>query len=183
MVATWGTMSLARARRPPGRESSCRTRSGNTRTPDEAWSDWSAPYTNAEGSPITSPKARYLQWRAVLTGKGDSPVLTSVTRRVSAAQRAARCDARSPSTRRASSSRSRSRPAKPRLPASTPTPIERRWPTSAGATPAAPRSAAARIRRACRRLCGRPRTRTATSCLDVLYRREGETPGRRSRAA
>ena len=31
------------------------------------------------GSPITSPKARYLQWRAVLTGKGDSPVLTSVT--------------------------------------------------------------------------------------------------------
>ena len=32
-----------------------------------------------DGSPITSPKARYLQWRAVLTGKGDGPVLTSVT--------------------------------------------------------------------------------------------------------
>jgi hypothetical protein len=26
-----------------------------------------------------SPKARYLQWRAVLTGKGESPALTSVT--------------------------------------------------------------------------------------------------------
>src|SRR5205823_10838307 len=36
-------------------------------------------YGNAEGAPITSPKARYLQWRAVLTGKGDGPVLTSVT--------------------------------------------------------------------------------------------------------
>jgi len=55
------------------------TRSGNTETPDDTWSVWSAAYTNAEGSSITSPKARYLQWRAVLTGKGDGPVLTSVT--------------------------------------------------------------------------------------------------------
>src|SRR5216117_1981391 len=28
---------------------------------------------------ITSPKARYLQWRAVLSGSGEGPVLTSVT--------------------------------------------------------------------------------------------------------
>src|SRR5690606_39598770 len=55
------------------------TRSGNTRTPDDAWSEWSAPYTNADGSQITSPNARYLQWRAVLSGKGETPVLTSVT--------------------------------------------------------------------------------------------------------
>src|SRR5207249_10963041 len=55
------------------------TRSGNTETPDDTWSAWSAAYSNADGSPITSPKARYLQWRAVLTGKGDGPVLTSVT--------------------------------------------------------------------------------------------------------
>ena len=33
----------------------------------------------SDGAAITSPKARYLQWRAVLTGKGDGPVLTSVT--------------------------------------------------------------------------------------------------------
>ena len=38
------------------------------------------------GSPITSPKARYLQWRAVLTGKGDGPVLDLDHRRLSAAQ-------------------------------------------------------------------------------------------------
>jgi hypothetical protein len=48
--------------------------------PDETWSTWSAAYSNREGSPITSPKARYLQWRAVLTGTtSDGPVLTSVT--------------------------------------------------------------------------------------------------------
>jgi hypothetical protein len=55
------------------------TRSGNTETPDDTWSAWSAAYGSAMGSPITSPKARYLQWRAVLTSKRDSPVLTSVT--------------------------------------------------------------------------------------------------------
>ena len=78
MVATWGTLSW-RATIPAGTSIELRTRSGNTRTPDEAWSGWSEPYTNANGSPIVSPKARYLQWRAVLIGKGTSPVLTSVS--------------------------------------------------------------------------------------------------------
>ena len=65
---------------PAGTQVEIFTRSGNTRTPDEAWSEWSAPYANAEGSPITSPKARYLQWRAVLTGTGSAaPALTSVS--------------------------------------------------------------------------------------------------------
>ena len=78
MVATWGTLSW-RATVPAGATVELRTRSGNTRTPDEAWSTWSDPYPNANGSPIASPKARYLQWRAVLTGKGNSPVVTSIT--------------------------------------------------------------------------------------------------------
>jgi hypothetical protein len=56
------------------------TRTGNTATPDETWSAWSAAYTNAGGEQIVSPTARYLQWRAVLTADGgDGPVLTSVT--------------------------------------------------------------------------------------------------------
>jgi hypothetical protein len=78
IVASWGTLAW-RATTPPGTRIELHTRSGNTRTPDEAWSDWSAPYTDADGAAITSPNARYLQWRAVLTGKGDTPVLTSVT--------------------------------------------------------------------------------------------------------
>jgi sugar lactone lactonase YvrE len=78
MVATWGTISW-RAAVPAATRIELSTRSGNTRTPDDAWSDWSPPYAEPNGSAITSPKARYLQWRAVLSGKGDSPVLTSVT--------------------------------------------------------------------------------------------------------
>ena len=78
MVATWGTLSW-RGTASDGNRIELFTRSGNTETPDETWSAWSAAYTNADGSPITSPKTRYLQWRAVLTGKGDGPVLTSVT--------------------------------------------------------------------------------------------------------
>jgi hypothetical protein len=78
MVATWGALSW-RGTASDGNHIELFTRSGNTATPDETWSAWSAASTNAEGSPITSPKTRYLQWRAVLTGKGDGPVLTSVT--------------------------------------------------------------------------------------------------------
>jgi len=73
-VVTW------RATTPAGTKVEIFTRSGNTRTPDEAWSEWSAAYTNAAGSQITSPKARYLQWRAVLTGTSTAaPVLTSLS--------------------------------------------------------------------------------------------------------
>jgi SMP-30/Gluconolactonase/LRE-like region len=78
MVATWGTLSW-RGTTSDGNRIELFTRSGNTETPDETWSAWSAAYTNGNGSSITSPKTRYLQWRAVLTGKGDGPVLTSVT--------------------------------------------------------------------------------------------------------
>lgn len=78
LVSTWGVVAW-KAVAPPGAKVDIFTRSGNTRTPDEAWSEWAGPYANAEGSPITSPKARYLQWRAVLTGTTDSPILTSLT--------------------------------------------------------------------------------------------------------
>lgn len=45
------------------------TRSGNTESPDATWSDWSGVYRNPLGDQITSPKARFIQWRAVLRGK------------------------------------------------------------------------------------------------------------------
>ncbi|MEO8682839.1 MAG: hypothetical protein ABI665_27575 [Vicinamibacterales bacterium] len=78
LVSTWGMVAW-RASVPAGARVELFTRSGNTKTPDEAWSDWAGPYASADGSPITSPKARYLQWRAVLAGQAESPVLTSVT--------------------------------------------------------------------------------------------------------
>jgi outer membrane protein assembly factor BamB len=78
MVATWGAISW-RGATPSGTRIEISTRSGNTQTPDDTWSTWSAPYSVSEGSPIVSPKARFLQWRAVLAGKDATPVLTSVT--------------------------------------------------------------------------------------------------------
>ncbi|MDQ3181133.1 MAG: hypothetical protein M3Q33_11500 [Acidobacteriota bacterium] len=41
------------------------TRSGNTEKADETWSDWSANYADQKGAQISSPKAKYLQWRAI----------------------------------------------------------------------------------------------------------------------
>jgi hypothetical protein len=77
-VATWGAIRWRASARPGQIE--VFTRSGNTATPDETWSGWSKPYTNADGEQMTSPNARYLQWRVVLTSDGtSSPVLTSVT--------------------------------------------------------------------------------------------------------
>jgi hypothetical protein len=48
------------------------TRSGNSERPDTTWSDWSVTYTNAGGSQISSPKARFIQWRAVLRAAGGA---------------------------------------------------------------------------------------------------------------
>jgi len=62
-VALWGTIKWQEST-APGTRVEISTRSGNTRTPDETWSDWSSPYSAQEGSPISSPRARYLQWRA-----------------------------------------------------------------------------------------------------------------------
>lgn len=41
------------------------TRSGNTEKATETWSDWSASYADQKGAQISSPKAKYLQWRAI----------------------------------------------------------------------------------------------------------------------
>ncbi len=78
MVSTWGAISW-HGHLAAGSQIELFTRSGNTEVPDDTWSAWSTAYRAAIGSPIASPNARYLQWRAVLTGKGDGPVLTSVT--------------------------------------------------------------------------------------------------------
>jgi hypothetical protein len=77
-VASWGVIRWRAVGRPGVIQLT--TRSGNTATPDETWSAWSKPYSNADGEQITSPNARYLQWRASFTADAPpSPTLTSVT--------------------------------------------------------------------------------------------------------
>jgi sugar lactone lactonase YvrE len=78
-ISTWGAIRW-RATTPAGTKVELLTRSGNTKTPDKTWSPWSRVYTAAAGELIESPKARYLQWKAVLTGaSAGTPILTSVT--------------------------------------------------------------------------------------------------------
>ncbi|MDE0300561.1 MAG: hypothetical protein OXN17_18150 [Candidatus Poribacteria bacterium] len=56
------------------------TRSGNTKKPDNTWSEWSGELANSDGEQITSPSARYIQWRAKLSTNDSSltPMLNKV---------------------------------------------------------------------------------------------------------
>ncbi|HEU4402737.1 MAG TPA: hypothetical protein VFT43_11585, partial [Candidatus Polarisedimenticolia bacterium] len=78
--ARWGRIAW-RAGLPAGGRVEITTRSGNSAVPDATWSDWSAAYANAEGSPILSPPARFVQWRARLMrpSGGSSPTLQAVS--------------------------------------------------------------------------------------------------------
>ncbi|MEZ5363114.1 MAG: hypothetical protein R2748_12425 [Bryobacterales bacterium] len=54
------------------------TRSGNSGQPDTSWSDWSPALTAPGGGAITSPAARYIQWRATFAAGDEPPVLERV---------------------------------------------------------------------------------------------------------
>ncbi|HLH32296.1 MAG TPA: hypothetical protein VKY31_13915, partial [Terriglobia bacterium] len=71
-VSSWGKLSW----KSQGGAVEVSTRTGNTSTPDKTWSDWQQ--VDAAGG-ISSPKARFIQWRAVLKGdRSPSPKLGSV---------------------------------------------------------------------------------------------------------
>ncbi len=53
------------------------TRTGNTEKADETWSPWSVGLVDQKGAQVASPKARYIQWRAVF--KPSRPVLEGAT--------------------------------------------------------------------------------------------------------
>jgi hypothetical protein len=57
------------------------TRTGNTAKPDNTWSQWSPAYQNAQGSLISSPTARYIQWKAELISNNlsDTPILHKIS--------------------------------------------------------------------------------------------------------
>src|SRR3954453_10902280 len=78
-ASRWGSIAW-RGETPAGTTMVFRPRSGNSAKPDRTWSEWSAPLSNPGGSPIASPNARYIQWKAELTGtNGATPILNSVT--------------------------------------------------------------------------------------------------------
>lgn len=63
----WGAIEWE-AQAPPGSRVQLHTRSGNSSTPDDNWSDWSVLLES--GAKIPSPPARYLQYRIVMHGDG-----------------------------------------------------------------------------------------------------------------
>jgi hypothetical protein len=72
-VSAWGKVSWKSGN---GDIIEISTRTGNTGTPDKTWSDWQS--VDASGA-ISSPKARFIQWRAALKSDGvKSPRLGSV---------------------------------------------------------------------------------------------------------
>ncbi|HEU4335414.1 MAG TPA: hypothetical protein VFT32_13045 [Candidatus Eisenbacteria bacterium] len=77
-VASWGRFT---ARVSGGGAVRLSTRSGLGETPDEGWSDWSAETPLRDGSaPITSPSARFLQYRLRLSGGGGAvPSIATVS--------------------------------------------------------------------------------------------------------
>ncbi len=74
-AARWGKISVT-AGTPEGTEVGLATRSGDSPDPDDHWSAWAA----APGGGITSPAARYLQYRMTLSSKDGkaSPVVREV---------------------------------------------------------------------------------------------------------
>src|SRR5579885_1308247 len=78
-ISSWGRIRWT-ADMAKGTALELYTRSGNSARPDSTWSDWSPAYREQEGQQITSPKARYIQWKAVFhSADSRSPVLHEVS--------------------------------------------------------------------------------------------------------
>ncbi len=65
LVSTWGQIGW-QSEVPANSTLQLQTRSGNSSEPNTAWSDWSPPYHRQDGEQVLSPKARFLQFRALL---------------------------------------------------------------------------------------------------------------------
>ncbi len=78
MFSLWGRLSFEA--RLNGGQVAVATRSGNLDQPQKNWSAWSAAVTAPKGERVTSPAARFVQWKATLTGDGGSrsPEMESV---------------------------------------------------------------------------------------------------------
>ena len=77
LFSQWGRLSFEA--RLKGGSVSVSVRSGNLDQPQKNWSPWSAPVASPKGDRVTSPSARFVQWKATLmAGGGSSPELESV---------------------------------------------------------------------------------------------------------
>jgi hypothetical protein len=82
VTSKWGIISWD-AVQPEGTSITLSTRSGNTERAGDTWSKWSNEYTDPAGEMVTSPPARFIQWRVRLTSADGTA--TPVLKRVSVA--------------------------------------------------------------------------------------------------
>jgi len=68
LIATWGRVWWRGAG-----NIEVQTRTGNGERPDATWSDWSPAVKNADGNQISSPRARFIQWRTVVRSGAGVP--------------------------------------------------------------------------------------------------------------
>jgi WD40 repeat protein len=78
-VARWGRLTWRRGANESRVNIEFKTRSGNSARPDATWSDWSSAITDLAHSTVDSPYARFIQWRAELSGPPGSVSIDSVT--------------------------------------------------------------------------------------------------------
>ena len=78
MYTQWGRVSFEG--KLTGGQIAIQTRSGNLDRPEKNWSSWSAPISDPKGGTVSSPPARFVQWKATLSAStGASPELNSVS--------------------------------------------------------------------------------------------------------
>ena len=76
MLASWGTIAWE-LREPATVGVRLFSRSGNTDTADQTWTEWEGPYEEPKGSYIRSPHARYLQWKIEFPEQGRAAAVIS----------------------------------------------------------------------------------------------------------
>ena len=81
MLASWGRIAWE-LREPAETGVRLFSRSGNTDTADQTWTDWEGPYEEPKGSYIKSPHARYLQWKIEFPKQGRSAAVISAVNAV-----------------------------------------------------------------------------------------------------
>ena len=85
-ISRWGKLRWEAALEE-GTSITFATRSGNTKKPDNTWSEWSEELTASEGAQISSSSAQYIQWRAKFTTT-DSSLTPSLNKVVLASAQA-----------------------------------------------------------------------------------------------
>lgn len=80
IFSQWGRIGWQSRSQPSAGSVQLFTRSGNTSDPQKNWSPWSEAYAEARGTAVTSPPARFLQWKAMLRAVDSrTPSLSGVS--------------------------------------------------------------------------------------------------------